>query len=120
MTEGAKPLDPESQVGAMIPLGCGGSLQGPYRNEPKILWLGGSRQFLWEENMKVRNILLASVFAFAAVGATAARAQVKEVEMVHWWTSGGEAAALNVLKDNLQKQGYAWKDNPIAGGGGSQ
>ncbi len=70
--------------------------------------------------MKVRNILLASAFAFAAVGATAARAQVKEVEMVHWWTSGGEAAALNVLKDNLQKQGYAWKDNPIAGGGGSQ
>ena len=70
--------------------------------------------------MKVRNILLASAFAFAAVGATAARAQVKEVEMVHWWTSGGEAAALNVLKENLQKQGYAWKDNPIAGGGGTQ
>ncbi|MFY7776877.1 MAG: ABC transporter substrate-binding protein [Elstera sp.] len=49
----------------------------------------------------------------------AAQAQVKEVEMVHWWTSGGEAAALNVLKDNLQKKGYAWKDNPIAGGGGA-
>ena len=40
--------------------------------------------------------------------------------MVHWWTSGGEAAALNVLKENLQKQGFAWKDNPIAGGGGTQ
>ena len=62
--------------------------------------------------MKVRNILLASAFAFAAVGATAARAQVKEVEMVHWWTSGGEAAALNVLKDNLQKQGYRLEGQP--------
>jgi glucose/mannose transport system substrate-binding protein len=47
-------------------------------------------------------------------------AQVKEVEVVHWWTSGGEAAALNVLKGNLQKQGISWKDNPIAGGGGTQ
>jgi len=70
--------------------------------------------------MRVKSVLLASVFAAAAVATTGARAQVKEVEMVHWWTSGGEAAALNVLKENLQKQGYAWKDNPIAGGGGSQ
>jgi glucose/mannose transport system substrate-binding protein len=44
----------------------------------------------------------------------------QSVEMVHWWTSGGEAAALNVLKDNLAKQGVGWKDNPIAGGGGAQ
>jgi glucose/mannose transport system substrate-binding protein len=67
--------------------------------------------------MTLKKILLASVFA---MGATGALAQTKEVEMVHWWTSGGEAAALNVLKDNLQKQGYTWKDNPIAGGGGTQ
>jgi glucose/mannose transport system substrate-binding protein len=49
-----------------------------------------------------------------------AMAQVNEVEVVHWWTSGGEAAALNVLKENLQKQGITWKDTPIAGGGGTQ
>jgi glucose/mannose transport system substrate-binding protein len=67
--------------------------------------------------MTLKRILLATVFAGAA---TAAQAQAKEVEMVHWWTSGGEAAALNVLKENLQKQGYTWKDNPIAGGGGTQ
>ncbi len=67
--------------------------------------------------MRLKKILLASVFA---IGATGAQAQNKEIEMVHWWTSGGEAAALNVLKDNLQKQGYVWKDNPIAGGGGTQ
>ncbi|KLK90012.1 sugar ABC transporter substrate-binding protein [Microvirga vignae] len=67
--------------------------------------------------MSLKKILLASVFA---LGATGAQAQTKEIEMVHWWTSGGEAAALNVLKDNLQKQGFVWKDNPIAGGGGTQ
>ena len=45
-------------------------------------------------------------------------ADVKEVQMLHWWTSGGEAAALNVLKQDLAKEGYAWKDVPVAGGGG--
>ena len=38
--------------------------------------------------------------------------------MLHWWTSGGEAAALNVIKQALAKEGYAWKDVPVAGGGG--
>jgi glucose/mannose transport system substrate-binding protein len=70
--------------------------------------------------MKLKTALLTSVFVIAAAGVTGAQAQVKEVEMVHWWTSGGEAAALNVLKENLQKQGFGWKDNPIAGGGGTQ
>ena len=50
--------------------------------------------------------------------ATALAADVKEVQMLHWWTSGGEAAALNVLKQDLAKEGYAWKDVPVAGGGG--
>jgi glucose/mannose transport system substrate-binding protein len=40
------------------------------------------------------------------------------VEVLHWWTSGGEAAALGVLKKDLEKQGVAWKDMPVAGGGG--
>ena len=41
-----------------------------------------------------------------------------EVEVLHWWTSGGEAAALEVLKKNLESQGVTWKDMPVAGGGG--
>ena len=64
--------------------------------------------------------LLAGVALAASMGlSVAARAaDVKEVQMLHWWTSGGEAAALNVLKQDLAKQGYAWKDVPVAGGGG--
>jgi glucose/mannose transport system substrate-binding protein len=42
------------------------------------------------------------------------------VEVLHWWTSGGEASALNVLKQDLEKAGVGWQDMPVAGGGGEQ
>ncbi len=45
---------------------------------------------------------------------------VNNVEVLHWWTSGGEAAALNVLKEDLGSKGISWTDSPVAGGGGDQ
>lgn len=45
--------------------------------------------------------------------------QAADVEVMHWWTSGGEAKALGELKQTLAKQGIGWKDTPVAGGGGS-
>lgn len=57
--------------------------------------------------------------AVAAAFAVPAMAQ-QSVEVLHWWTSGGEAAALGVLKGNLEKQGITWNDMPVAGGGGEQ
>jgi glucose/mannose transport system substrate-binding protein len=70
--------------------------------------------------MKLRAILMAGVMSAGVLGlaSAASAADVKEVQMLHWWTSGGEAAALNVLKQDLAKEGYAWKDVPVAGGGG--
>ncbi len=70
--------------------------------------------------MKVRSILMATALAVSSLGfgVPARAADVKEVQMLNWWTSGGEAAALNVLKQYLAKEGYAWKDVPVAGGGG--
>ncbi|MFP3545722.1 MULTISPECIES: ABC transporter substrate-binding protein [unclassified Rhizobium] len=65
---------------------------------------------------KFLGSVAAAAVMMAAFGAHAA--DVKEVQMLHWWTSGGEAAALNVLKGDLSKEGYAWKDVPVAGGGG--
>jgi glucose/mannose transport system substrate-binding protein len=50
----------------------------------------------------------------------ATTAQAAEVEVLHWWTSGGEASALNVLKKDLEGQGIGWQDMPVAGGGGTQ
>ncbi len=59
--------------------------------------------------------LLATV---AVVGLALPSAWAKEAEVLHWWTSGGEAAALKVLKDDFAANGGSWKDMPIAGGGG--
>ncbi|GAA5646680.1 MULTISPECIES: ABC transporter substrate-binding protein [Vibrio] len=45
-------------------------------------------------------------------------AQAGEVEVLHWWTSGGEAKSISVLKQMLEEQGHSWKDFAVAGGGG--
>jgi len=63
--------------------------------------------------MTKRLIALAIAAAFSLPAAAE-----QSVEVLHWWTSGGEAAALNVLKGNLEKQGVKWNDMPVAGGGG--
>lgn len=68
--------------------------------------------------MKINKFLKTTVAA-AAVSAFAGMATADDVEVLHWWTAGGEAAALGVLKDDLAGQGIGWKDMPIAGGGGS-
>ncbi len=62
--------------------------------------------------------LIATVLAGAFGIAGTSFAADNSVEVLHWWTSGGEAAALNVLKGNLEKQGIKWNDMPVAGGGG--
>ncbi|HEX3141344.1 MAG TPA: ABC transporter substrate-binding protein, partial [Rhizobacter sp.] len=64
--------------------------------------------------MRLRLTVAACSLAVSGLAA----AQEQSVEVLHWWTSGGEAAALNVLKGNLEKQGVKWNDMPVAGGGG--
>lgn len=58
--------------------------------------------------------------AFAVLAASASFAHAGDVEVLHWWTSGGEAAALTVLKKDLESQSVGWQDMPVAGGGGTQ
>ncbi|WP_443147491.1 ABC transporter substrate-binding protein [Prosthecomicrobium sp. N25] len=73
--------------------------------------------------MTIRTKLLAGVMIAAGaawLAPTAAVAQSKEVEVVHWWTSGGEAAGLSVLRKAVEAKGITWKDAPISGGGGAQ
>ena len=54
-----------------------------------------------------------------ALGLMAGAAQAAEsVEVLHWWTAGGEAAALDVLKKDLEAKGIGWVDMPVAGGSG--
>ncbi|MDI1245542.1 MAG: ABC transporter substrate-binding protein, partial [Rhodoferax sp.] len=45
-------------------------------------------------------------------------AMAGEVEVLHWWTSGGEAKSAAELKKIMQSKGHAWKDFAVAGGGG--
>ncbi|WP_422671671.1 ABC transporter substrate-binding protein [Billgrantia kenyensis] len=54
----------------------------------------------------------------AAASMAYASAQAAEVEVLHWWTSGGEARAANVLKELMEAEGYGWEDFAVAGGGG--
>lgn len=81
---------------------------------------GGSRRRFANGRKFMRKFLSSAAIAVVMMaGLSAAHAaDVKEVQMLHWWTSGGEAAALNVLKQDLSKEGFAWKDVPVAGGGG--
>jgi len=73
------------------------------------------RKFLYV--MMVFALLLG---AAVVVSANKPVEQVDSVEVLHWWTSGGEAAALNVLKEDLESQGITWIDMPVAGGGGTE
>ncbi|EPJ47391.1 MAG: sugar ABC transporter periplasmic protein [Osedax symbiont Rs1] len=45
-------------------------------------------------------------------------AQAGEVDVLHYWTSGGEAKAIAVLKDLITKEGPNWKDFAVTGGTG--
>ncbi len=64
------------------------------------------------------RIIKKSLIAALALASTTVLARAAEVEVLHWWTSGGEAAALEVLKKDLEGKGVTWKDMPVAGGGG--
>jgi len=66
----------------------------------------------------LRKLLIGTMLSTAMTAGFAAPVFAEEVEVLHWWTSGGEAAALDVLKKNLESQGVTWKDMPVAGGGG--
>lgn len=61
-------------------------------------------------NKTLLTLSLLSASGFASAG---------EVEVLHWWTSGGEAKSVAALKDMLEAQGHSWKDFAVAGGSGT-
>ncbi|OHV78351.1 ABC transporter substrate-binding protein [Ensifer sp. LCM 4579] len=67
----------------------------------------------------MRKLMTTTAVVALMFAATAARA-AENVEVLHWWTSGGEAAALEVLKKDLESKGIGWTDMPVAGGGGTE
>ena len=64
--------------------------------------------------MKISKIGLSVAMALGlSMGAQAA-----DVEVLHYWTSGGEAKSVAELKKMLEGKGHVWKDFAVAGGGG--
>ncbi len=62
----------------------------------------------------IRNLLTGT--AICAAGAASA----VELEVTHWWTSGGEAAAVSEFAKALnEKTDHTWVDGAIAGSGGT-
>ncbi|WP_394691276.1 ABC transporter substrate-binding protein [Hoeflea sp.] len=60
-----------------------------------------------------------TILAGASVLALTASAQATELEVTHWWTSGGEAAAVAEFAKAFDATGNKWVDGAIAGGGGT-
>ncbi|MCC9623058.1 ABC transporter substrate-binding protein [Thalassospira sp. MA62] len=68
--------------------------------------------------MYLRKTILATGVALSAL-ATASFAHAEPTaEVLHWWTSGGEAKAVAALKEDFEAQGGTWVDSPVAGGAG--
>lgn len=59
--------------------------------------------------------MFASVLSWLPVTSAVASGQV---EVLHWWTSSGEAKSVKVLKQMMEQQHHSWKDFAVAGGGG--
>ncbi len=63
---------------------------------------------------KTLKSLLVGTALTCATAATAV-----ELEVTHWWTSGGEAAAVAKFADAWNATGNTWLDGAIAGSGGT-
>ncbi|MDD1014210.1 ABC transporter substrate-binding protein [Pseudomonas rubra] len=69
--------------------------------------------------MNAINRLAAAISLTCLLPLSAIAAENGTVEVTHWWTSGGEAAAVKTLREQVEKDGFTWKDNAVAGGGGA-
>lgn len=56
--------------------------------------------------------------SFSVIALLSAPVAASQVEVLHWWTSGGEAKAVEVLKSEWTKQGNQWNNFAVQGGGG--
>jgi len=61
--------------------------------------------------------VMGAVSGLAIVASTTAHAE-PQAEVLHYWTSGGEARSVAVLQEEFAANGGTWTDMPVAGGGG--
>ena len=63
------------------------------------------------------KFFLAATAALTLASAGVSKAE-PQAEVLHWWTSGGEAKSVAVLQKEFASRGGSWTDMPVAGGGG--
>ena len=63
------------------------------------------------------KLLIAATAALTISITSIAKAE-PQAEVLHWWTSGGEAKSVAVLQEEFSSRGGTWTDMPVAGGGG--
>jgi glucose/mannose transport system substrate-binding protein len=68
-------------------------------------------------NVTLRRLAVVGAWALAASVVAVRPASAADVEVLHWWTSGGEAKSVE-LKRMLASQGTTWRDFAVPGGGG--
>jgi len=67
--------------------------------------------------MNIRQSI--SALGAAVTVALAGTSHATELEVTHWWTSGGEAAAVAEFAKAFDATGHKWIDGAIAGSGGT-
>ena len=65
----------------------------------------------------MKTYFLSAISGLALMAATQSVAE-PQAEVLHYWTSGGEAKSVAVLQEEFAKNGGTWTDMPVAGGGG--
>ena len=65
----------------------------------------------------MKTYFLSAISGLALIAATQSVAE-PQAEVLHYWTSGGEAKSVAVLQEEFAKNGGTWTDMPVAGGGG--
>jgi glucose/mannose transport system substrate-binding protein len=68
--------------------------------------------------MFLRNFNKCTLVATAILTGTVNVASATDLEVTHWWTSGGEAAAVAEFAKAFNATGNNWVDGAIAGSGG--
>lgn len=68
--------------------------------------------------MKLKHLTRTILLALASSATMFSASHAAEVQVLHYWTSGGEAKSVGELKKIIQAKGVTWKDFSVAGGAG--
>ncbi|GJH38751.1 ABC transporter substrate-binding protein [Paraburkholderia azotifigens] len=66
-------------------------------------------------NSRKQSALKSGIALALAITGVIAQAEPLKANVIHWWTSGGESAAIRQFADAYNQAGGQWVDNAVAG-----